>query len=373
MVIGGEIEAVRFTESTGDGGLAYSDGHDGIALSIVVPCYKSERYLKRCLDSLLVQTFKSIEVICVNDGSPDGSLAIMRRYEHEHPDVVRVIDQQNAGLWNARWSGTDVARGTYVTYVDSDDYVDSVFAEEFVTTAEREDADVVVCGFRRTVEETGTVVSTEMDEARPSFLPASDPGRLLTVNPAAWNKAFRRDLLVRMRRLVLVPPILEDVALSELAFLAARRCIAFTGRASYVYLVHEGSMINTVTPKQVEAVKEMLLEVRRDYELDSAGPEMLAYLDAAAFLHLGVSMSFRLSSCPGVDLTASIRETTDYLDRHFPTWRHSPYMTRRFAFANGGALKKLWAARFLYGAHLMPLGLSVYRFIIDKLHKDIKW
>lgn len=354
--------------------MSCDDTHNGtIALSIVVPCYKTEAYLPRCLDSLLAQTLKSIEIICVNDGSPDASLDIMRSYEQEHPGVIRVVDQPNAGLWNARWSGTDVAHGEYVAYVDSDDYVDTDFASNFVDKAWSEGAEIVVCGFRRTVEETGAVVSTEMAESRSSFVPSDDPGRLLEINPAAWNKAFRRELLMRMRRLERVPPILEDVALSELAFLVARRNVAFTGKDSYAYMVHEGSMINTVTSQQVAAVREMLLEVKRDYELDNASSGLIAYLDTAAFLHLGVSMSFRLSTRKDVDLAASIRETTNYLDEHFPAWRRSPYVNWAYMRQHGGAAKKLWAARMVYRAGMMPLALGIYRFMIDRLHVDIKW
>lgn len=345
-----------------------------IKVSIVVPCYNTERYLPRCLDSLLAQTLSPIEVICVNDGSPDESLSLLRRYKQAHPGIIRVVDRDNGGLWNARWSGTDVARGTYVAYVDSDDWVDPTFAEDFWETGEREGADIVVCGFRRTVEETGAVLSSEMAGTRPSFLAHEEPGRLIEVNPAAWNKAWRHDLLLRMHRLEHVPPILEDVSLSQLGFLASKnRPIAFTGGATYNYMVHEGSMINTVTPTQVEAVKRMLLEVRADFEADGASAELLQALDATAFLHLGVSMSFRLSSSPDIDLSESITATTRYLDEHFPTWRHSPFITPAYAREHGSAYQKLLLAQWFYKAHLMRPFLACYRFAIERLGIDIKW
>ena len=167
---------------------------DSVALSIVVPCYNTRAYLPRCAASLLAQTLEGIEVVFVNDGSPDGSLELLRELEAAHPGVVRVVDQPNAGLWNARWSGTDVARGAYVTYVDSDDYVDPDFARDLYETAVREDADVVVCGFRRVGEKDGATISTEMADPRPPFVAHDEPDRLVEINPAAWNKCFRRDL-----------------------------------------------------------------------------------------------------------------------------------------------------------------------------------
>ena len=94
-------------------------------LSVVVPVYNVEKYLPRCLDSLLRQGMEAeeYEVICVNDGSPDHSAAILAEYEAKHPDIFKVVTQENRGLGGARNTGTAQAQGEYVTYLDSDDYV----------------------------------------------------------------------------------------------------------------------------------------------------------------------------------------------------------------------------------------------------------
>ena len=344
-----------------------------VKLSIVIPCYKTEAYLPRCLDSLLAQTLDGIELVCVNDGSPDATPELLRTYEARHPDVVRVVDKENGGLWNARWSGTDVARGEYVAYVDSDDYVAPDFARDLYETAVREHAEIVVCGFRRVDEGTGAVLSTEMSSALPPFDPREQPGRLVEINPAAWNKCFRRDLLERMHRLSEPPAILEDVTLSQLAYLASRGRVAFTGTAPYNYLIREGSMINSVTVEQVESVRRALLEVRRRFEEDGASEGLLASLDATVFLHLGVSMSFRLSCSPQVDLGQEMRRTTAYLDGHFPTWRRSPFIGVRYALSHGPAYKRLLAAQLFYRAHLMRPFLAAYRFYLAHSGHDLKW
>ncbi|OFK24122.1 glycosyltransferase family A protein [Olsenella sp. HMSC062G07] len=342
-------------------------------LSIVVPCYKTERYLRRCLDSLLAQTLDGIEVIGVNDGSPDGCLAVLRDYERRRPDVIRVVDKANGGLWAARWSGTEVARGTYVTYVDSDDFVEPTFAESLHATALREGADVVVCGFRRVAEEDGRVLSVEMADPLPPFLARHEPGRLVGINPAAWNKCFSAELLRRMGRLEEPPAILEDVMLSQLAYLASRRPVAFTGDAPYNYLIRRGSMINSVTPAQVQSVRVALLEVRELFERGGASEGLLASLDATAFLHLGVSMSFRLSCGDGRTLREGLRVTTGYLDEHFPTWRRSPYMSLHAALTQGSAARKLWLARLFYKAGLMGPFLTAYRLLLRLSGRDLKW
>ncbi len=94
-------------------------------LSVIVPVYNVERFLPRCLDSLLRQGMESgdWEVICVNDGSPDNSAVILAEYERNHPDIFKVITQENQGLGGARNTGTAQAQGEYVAYLDSDDYI----------------------------------------------------------------------------------------------------------------------------------------------------------------------------------------------------------------------------------------------------------
>lgn len=344
-----------------------------VKLSIVVPCYNTRAYLPRCAESLFAQSLEGIEVVFVNDGSPDDSLSLLRSYEAERPDLVRVVDKANGGLWNARWSGTDVARGAYVAYVDSDDYVGPDFARDLYETAERENADIVVCGFRRVAEGDETVLSTEMDAPRRPFLAHEEPGRLIEINPAAWNKCFRRTLLERMHRLDEPPKILEDVTLSQLAYLSTTGRVAFTGTAPYNYLIREGSMINTVTLEQIESVKRALLEVRRDFEGDGASEGLLQELDATVFLHLGVSMSFRLSCTEGIDLSRAISQTTAYLDENFPSWRRSPYIGLRYAAGQGGAYLKLLVAQLFYRAHLMRPFLAAYRLYLERSGRDVKW
>ena len=94
-------------------------------LSVIVPVYNVEKYLPRCLDSLLRQGMESGdgEVICVNDGFPDNSAAILADYQQRHPDIFKVITQENMGVGEARNIGMRIARGEYIGFVDSDDFV----------------------------------------------------------------------------------------------------------------------------------------------------------------------------------------------------------------------------------------------------------
>ena len=92
-------------------------------LSVIVPVYNAEKYLSRCLDSLLSQDVENYEVICVNDGSTDGSRAILLEYHKNHPHIIKIVEQNNQGLPAARNAGMVVAKGTVVAFCDSDDYL----------------------------------------------------------------------------------------------------------------------------------------------------------------------------------------------------------------------------------------------------------
>jgi glycosyltransferase involved in cell wall biosynthesis len=111
-------------------------------VSVIIPAYNTKPYLRRCLDSVVGQTLRDIEIICVNDGSTDGSLAVLREYEQKD-GRVKVIDfAQNRGVAVARNAAMDAAAGEYIGFVDSDDYVDLDFYEQLYRRATEENADV---------------------------------------------------------------------------------------------------------------------------------------------------------------------------------------------------------------------------------------
>ena len=101
------------------------------AVSIIVPMYKVEKYLERCLDSLVNQTFQDIEIICVDDGSPDKSGEIAERYAIQDKRI-KVIHKKNAGLGMARITGIEAASGKFIAFVDSDDYLEKTMIQALI-------------------------------------------------------------------------------------------------------------------------------------------------------------------------------------------------------------------------------------------------
>ena len=115
-------------------------------VSIIVPVFNTEKYISRCIDSILTQTFTNFECILIDDGSTDKSWNICKHYSQSDKRVV-LVHQENSGVSATRNKGIEMARGKYVCFVDSDDYIDKNMYEELVSAINRSNTDVVCCGY----------------------------------------------------------------------------------------------------------------------------------------------------------------------------------------------------------------------------------
>ena len=112
-------------------------------VSVIIPVYNTEKYLKECLDSIVNQSFEDIEIICINDGSTDNSLEILREYE-EFDKRISVVCQENEGLSITRNNGIKLAKGEYVYFIDSDDYLELTALEELYTISKEKNLDILI-------------------------------------------------------------------------------------------------------------------------------------------------------------------------------------------------------------------------------------
>ena len=102
-------------------------------ISVIVPIYNSEKYLRKCIESVINQTYNHLEIILINDGSKDTSLLICKEFEKKDNRII-IIDLPNRGVSNARNQGTSIANGVYIQYIDSDDFVDNIYIETLFNT-----------------------------------------------------------------------------------------------------------------------------------------------------------------------------------------------------------------------------------------------
>lgn len=340
-------------------------------ISIVVPCYNVEKYLPRCLDSLMAQTLSDIEVICINDGSPDSCIDILHDYEKAYPGTIVVIDKENEGVWRGRFDAIAIAQGEYIGFVDSDDHVEPDFCQKLYDCAIEHEADIAVCGFHRVDAATGKILNTEMIEPREPIDVSSEPQRLLELNGAPWNKIFRAPLLKDLYDFEVPPRIFDDMIMHLLAYPQVER-VAFTPHALVNYIIRDDSIMTTIDKSKIDSAYDAMLEVKDVYN-DRASSSLRYFLDAAAFLHLGVSLMFRVSYDKNADLSQTLKDNHSYLCQNFPTWNSDNIISRQNAERYGNALKKAYLARIIYRSGFMRPALSAYHFMISRLGKDIKW
>ncbi len=176
-------------------GLANPPNCPGV--SIIIPVYNAEKYLRECLDSTVRQTFTNIEIICVNDGSSDCSLQILKEYASLEQRII-IIDKFNSGLSSARNAAIDIARGKYVLFLDSDDLIDSELCARAYEKAEALCADLV---FFNAVPFTSQGVSTECFFKYPVVSGVFRPTAiaLFLGQVSAWNRLYRRSLIQNIR------------------------------------------------------------------------------------------------------------------------------------------------------------------------------
>ena len=116
-------------------------------ISVIIPVYNVEQYLERCLDSVIAQTYKQLEIICINDGSKDNSLAICQAYQ-KRDERIRIIDQENKGLAAVRNVGIREAKSDYIYFIDSDDFIDVDYIEKLYVALKTNEADICVSNVR---------------------------------------------------------------------------------------------------------------------------------------------------------------------------------------------------------------------------------
>ena len=200
-------------------------------VSIIVPVYKTEEYLYRCLESIRVQTLADFECILIDDGSPDGSGVICDDFASRDPRF-KVIHTSNGGVSRARNLGLDAARGQYVGFVDSDDWIDPDMFEVLMTTAGEADADVAVCGVYGETEKRGKKVLSSKQAVVCMY---TEPGFC----GYSWNKLVRRGLLSENRYDESMK-CYEDLALFHRVFSDCSK-VAWTDIPLYHYEKHADS------------------------------------------------------------------------------------------------------------------------------------
>ncbi len=289
-----------------------------IKVSVVVPVYNVEQYITKCLDTLVNQTLKEIEIIVVNDGTKDNSQAIIDDFVAKYPEKIISLIKENGGLSDARNYGIPYCRGEYIGFIDSDDYIELTMYEKLYNEAKRTNADVVVCDYVKEYASAKQYVhAREYTSQRDMFL-----GGLA----AAWNKIYRRDMVVRNNLVFPKGLIYEDTEFFCKMIPHISKC-GYVNEAFVHYVQREGSIANS-QGKKVAMIFDIFDNIH-DYYKENGFWDVyqneLTYFTVR--LLFGSSME-RICRCTSKEERKQLLQMTmEYIEVKMPGWRCNPYLS----------------------------------------------
>jgi glycosyltransferase involved in cell wall biosynthesis len=202
-------------------------------ISIIIPIHNCEKYIGRCIDSILAQTYQDIEILLLDNGSTDGTLAILQEYERNYPELIRVDSHENLGLGNNRNLGIELSKGKYLQFIDADDYVSSDYCETYYNEIEAGGYDVVYGGYIRIDSKGRTLNKTTVKD--------TVWGKYLLVTP--WAK-IQRASFIKQNQIAYVGAYGEDITFLLNTFRHTNK-IKIIQHTGYNWFYNEESLSNT--------------------------------------------------------------------------------------------------------------------------------
>ncbi len=228
-------------------------------ISIIVPIYNSEKYLKRCIDSLVNQTKKELEIILINDGSNDNSEKIIKEYTDKR---IKYIKNKNQGIGKTRNIGIEKSSGKYIMFIDSDDYIEKNTCEELFKKAEKDNLDMVICDFYRE-DESGNKKEERLIDFKNTTIKET-PKLLYKVNLSPWNKLYKTSLIKDNNILFEEELKYEDTPFVFISMDKAKK-IGKINKCLIHYIIHEYSE-TTIRDERCFDIFEIIKIVRNYFE-----------------------------------------------------------------------------------------------------------
>ncbi len=296
-----------------------------LKLSIIVPVYNVEKYLARCLDSLIYPQQEGYELVVVDDGSTDASSSICLDYAARYPQLVRTVRTPNGGLGHARNTGIELARGDYVLFQDSDDYLAPDAVPKMLALLEQ-DVDIFFFD-SRTVTESGRVMNDDVLHRPAGAFSLEDWPELLHESPTACCRMIRRSLFEETR--IRFPDRLwfEDLATTPRLYLHAKK-LFYVPEIWYYYLLRTGSITNANSSarsiqRNLEIITAMDMTLNY-YKAQGSYEKYLPQLEYMAFYHQLLTATTRVNL---LDRRSDVQEKLrqDFVEK-FPNYRENAYV-----------------------------------------------
>lgn len=318
-------------------------------VSIIIPVYNAEKYIQRCINSVLKQTYKNVEIIAINDGSKDSSEEIILQMQQENQEIIKYYNQENQGISKTRNRGIKLATGKYIMFMDNDDYIDNDYVETFVKEAENKDYDMVIGGHRRTNEK-----GKQLYERK---IPNTKWGKYVSITP--WARIYKRSYIIDNNLEFLECNIGEDLFLNLQAVTISEK-IGIINYVGYNWFYNTKSVSSTLHKNfyDVDTYKllnETYQDMKQKNILNNEREE--DYIEIFwllfiiwLFIYTGKSLTYQ-------QFKAEYHKIFDWMQEKFPNYKKNKANLEGELLANR---IKLAVFMLLHKCHLGAISLFIY-------------
>lgn len=293
-----------------------------IKISIIVPVYNMEKYLEKCLDSLVNQTLKEIEIIVINDGSKDNSINILKQYAKKYKNI-KIYDHDNQGISKTRNFGIEKAKGEYIAFIDSDDYVDTRMFEVMYERAKKDNLDIVVCDYYNYYENRNKIEKFKIVDFKDTTI-SENKSLIFQINPSPWNKIYKKELFEVKKYRFPIGIKYEDLGYIPILLTEANRIGKVNIPLNY-YLIRGNSETTTIDERVFDIFK--ILDILYEY-FENKNMEKTKEVE---FLFISKLTMYNLQQKFNINKKCAnefINKSFDYLNDKYPHWKINKYFIK---------------------------------------------
>ena len=294
-------------------------------VSVIVPVYNVEKYIEKCLNTLVNQTIDDIEIIIVNDGSKDKSEDIIKRFMEKYPEKIVYLKKENGGLSDARNFGIPYAKGEYIAFLDSDDYIENYMYKDMYELAKKDDSDMVECDFIWEYPNKIRIDTGEIYNGKHEMLEK--------IRVVAWNKLIKRSILEQTK--ILFP---KGYRYEDLEF--TYKLVPYLEKVSflkkpYVHYIQRDTSISNTQNERTKEVFDVLDNVINYYKEKGIYEEYKTELEYSYTRILLCSSLKRMCKIDDKQTREKLLDLTwDNLNTKFPNWKNNKILNNNHSKKN---------------------------------------
>lgn len=294
-------------------------------VSVIVPVYNVEKYIEKCLNTLVNQTLDDIEIIIVNDGSTDKSEDIIKRFMEKCPEKIVYLKKENGGLSDARNYGIPYAKGEYIAFLDSDDYIENYMYKDMYELAKKDDSDMVECDFIWEYPNKIRIDTGEIYNGKHEMLEK--------IRVVAWNKLIKRSILEETK--ILFP---KGYRYEDLEF--TYKLVPYLEKVSflkkpYVHYIQRDTSISNTQNERTKEVFDVLDNVINYYKEKGIYEEYKTELEYSYTRILLCSSLKRMCKIDDKQTREKLLDLTwNNLNTKFPNWKNNKILNKNHSKKN---------------------------------------